>query len=98
VRGQDDPVDGGQAGGGVRPPANEAVPARHEPGAAPGGQDRVQGDPEGGVPHEAGQPTPRQEAHHDALVHQAQFGHPLLRPAAVTHSCRCFCRRPRCPT
>jgi hypothetical protein len=59
----------------------------HEPRASPGGQDRVQGHPEGGVPPQAGQPTVRQEAHHHEVVHQAQAEYPGLPAAAFIHGC-----------
>ena len=43
-------IDGEKAGGGVRPAAHETVPPGHQPGAAPRGAGRLQGDTQGSLP------------------------------------------------
>ena len=55
-------VDGEEAGGGVRPAAHETVPPGHQPGAAPRGAGRLQGDTQGSLPPAARQPPGRQKA------------------------------------
>ena len=67
-------LDGEEAGGGVRPAADEAVPPGDQPGAAPRAAGRLQGDTQRGLPPPARQPQSRPEAGHAQVVHQAGGG------------------------